>query len=93
MAVRCFGVASGGEFFRDGGCGRGEGRALNEPMLKTDPAAIGSREFFERSRARLRFDVPPGLLDPAVIPRSGDYGTDACWRSSPANSRFGPLRC
>jgi 8-oxo-dGTP pyrophosphatase MutT (NUDIX family) len=49
---------------------------LNEPMLKTDPAAISSREFFERSRARLGFEVPPGLVDPNVIPRSGDYGTD-----------------
>jgi 8-oxo-dGTP pyrophosphatase MutT (NUDIX family) len=45
-------------------------------MLKTDPAAIGSAKFFERSRARLRFDVPPGLFDPNIIPRSGDQGTD-----------------
>ena len=45
-------------------------------MLKTEPAAISSAEFFERSRARLRFDVPPGLVDPNIIPRSGDHGTD-----------------
>jgi 8-oxo-dGTP pyrophosphatase MutT (NUDIX family) len=45
-------------------------------MLKTDPAAIGSAEFFDRSRARLRFDVPPGLVDPNIIPRIGDEGTD-----------------
>ena len=45
-------------------------------MLKTDPAAIGSAEFFDRSRARLRFDVPPGLIDPNIIPKSGDHGTD-----------------
>jgi len=45
-------------------------------MLKTDPAAISSREFFDRSRARLGFDVPPGLIDPNIIPRSGDHGTD-----------------
>src|SRR3954462_2788478 len=45
-------------------------------MLKTDPAAINSREFFDRSRARLDFDVPPGLVDPNVIPRSGDQGND-----------------
>jgi 8-oxo-dGTP pyrophosphatase MutT (NUDIX family) len=45
-------------------------------MLKTDPAAIGSAEFFDRTRARLRFDVPPGLIDPNIIPRSGDQGTD-----------------
>jgi 8-oxo-dGTP pyrophosphatase MutT (NUDIX family) len=45
-------------------------------MLKTDPAAITSAEFFDRARARLRFDVPPGLVDPNVIPRSGDHGND-----------------
>ena len=45
-------------------------------MLKTDPAATGSANFFERSRARLRFDVPPGLFDPNIIPKSGDQGTD-----------------
>jgi 8-oxo-dGTP pyrophosphatase MutT (NUDIX family) len=49
---------------------------LNEPMLKTDPAAIGSAEFFDRARARLRFDVPPGLIDPNIVPKSGDQGTD-----------------
>ena len=49
---------------------------MNEPVLKTDPAAISSAEFFDRSRARLRFDVPPGLVDPNVIPRSGDQGND-----------------
>src|SRR5437762_3525589 len=45
-------------------------------MLKTDPAKISSAEFFDRSRARLRFEVPPGLVDPNVIPRSGDQGND-----------------
>ncbi len=45
-------------------------------MRKTEPAAISSAEFFDRSRARLRFDVPPGLIDPNIIPRSGDQGTD-----------------
>lgn len=49
---------------------------MNEPMLKTDKAAIGSQEFFERSRARLRFEVPPGLIDPTIIPKSGDHGND-----------------
>jgi 8-oxo-dGTP pyrophosphatase MutT (NUDIX family) len=49
---------------------------LNGPILKTDPAAISSAEFFDRSRARLRFDVPPGLIDPNIIPKSGDHGTD-----------------
>src|SRR5256886_14782195 len=45
-------------------------------MLKTDPAKISSAEFFERSRARLRFEGPRGLIAPNIIPRSGDQGTD-----------------
>ena len=49
---------------------------MNEPMLKTVAAAISSAEFFERSRARLSFNVPPGLVDPNIIPLSGDHGTD-----------------
>lgn len=44
--------------------------------LKTRPAAIGAAEFFDRSRARLSFDVPPGLIDPNIIPKSGDTGND-----------------
>ncbi|HEY4833820.1 MAG TPA: CoA pyrophosphatase [Bradyrhizobium sp.] len=49
---------------------------MNEPMLRTDPAAISSAEFFDRARARLRFDVPAGLVDSTIIPKSGDHGTD-----------------
>jgi 8-oxo-dGTP pyrophosphatase MutT (NUDIX family) len=47
-------------------------------MLKTDPVAanIGSGEFFDRARARLNFEVPPGLTDASIIPLSGDQGTD-----------------
>jgi 8-oxo-dGTP pyrophosphatase MutT (NUDIX family) len=45
-------------------------------MLRTEPATIGSVEFFDRARARLGFDVPPGLYDPNIIPESGDAGTD-----------------
>ena len=47
-------------------------------MLKTDPriADIGSAEFFDRARARLRFDIPPGLNDASIIPISGDPGND-----------------
>jgi 8-oxo-dGTP pyrophosphatase MutT (NUDIX family) len=45
-------------------------------MLRTDPAAISSAEFFDRARARLHFDVPAGLVDPTIIPKSGDHGTD-----------------
>ena len=47
-----------------------------EPDVKTDPAAIGAAEFFDRSRARLSFDIPPGLVDPGIVPPSGDPGTD-----------------
>ncbi|HEX7565684.1 MAG TPA: CoA pyrophosphatase, partial [Bradyrhizobium sp.] len=49
---------------------------MNEPMLKTIPAAISSAEFFDRARARLRFDIPAGLTDASVMPPSGDQGTD-----------------
>jgi 8-oxo-dGTP pyrophosphatase MutT (NUDIX family) len=47
-------------------------------MLKTDPAAVnlGSAEFFDRARARLRFEIPPGLSDASIIPVSGDPGND-----------------
>jgi 8-oxo-dGTP pyrophosphatase MutT (NUDIX family) len=45
-------------------------------MLKTDPAAFSSAEFFDRARARLVFEVPPGLVDPNIVPKSGDFGTD-----------------
>ena len=51
---------------------------MNEPMLKVDPAKleISSAEFFDRARARLRFEIPAGLNDASIIPRSGDHGTD-----------------
>jgi 8-oxo-dGTP pyrophosphatase MutT (NUDIX family) len=45
-------------------------------MLKTEPALFDSAEFFARARARLRFDIPPGLTDASVVPPSGDQGTD-----------------
>jgi 8-oxo-dGTP pyrophosphatase MutT (NUDIX family) len=45
-------------------------------MRKTEPVAINSAEFFDRVRTRLSFDVPPGLIDPNIIPKSGDRGTD-----------------
>jgi 8-oxo-dGTP pyrophosphatase MutT (NUDIX family) len=45
-------------------------------MLKTAPAEMSSAEFFDRARTRLSFDVPPGLLDPSIVPESGDSGTD-----------------
>jgi 8-oxo-dGTP pyrophosphatase MutT (NUDIX family) len=45
-------------------------------MLKAVSAAIPAAEFFDRARARLRFDIPVGLTDPSVVPPSGDRGTD-----------------
>ena len=49
---------------------------MNEPLVRTELAKIGSAEFFDRARTRLDFDVPPGLLNPDIIPQSGDPGTD-----------------
>jgi len=45
-------------------------------MLKSCPRELNSAEFFDRVRTRLSFDVPPALLDPKVVPASGDSGTD-----------------
>lgn len=49
---------------------------MNGPLLKAEPAAFSSAEFFDRARARLRFDVPPALTDADMVPPSGDRGTD-----------------
>ena len=49
---------------------------MNEQVLQARPATINADEFFTRSRARLGFDVPPGLIDPNIIPRTGDTGND-----------------
>ena len=50
---------------------------MNEPILKKMEAApISAAEFFSRSATRLNFDVPPGLVDPNIIPRTGDSGND-----------------
>jgi 8-oxo-dGTP pyrophosphatase MutT (NUDIX family) len=47
-------------------------------MLKTDvdAANIASTEFFDRARARLTFEIPPGLRDSTIIPVTGDQGND-----------------
>lgn len=37
---------------------------------------MGSKEFFERARARLNFEVPPALSDPSIVAKTGDHGTD-----------------
>ncbi|MGJ4945282.1 CoA pyrophosphatase [Bradyrhizobium sp. HKCCYLS1011] len=45
-------------------------------MVRDKAAVLSSAAFFERGRDRLRFDVPASLLDPDLIPQSGDAGTD-----------------
>ena len=45
-------------------------------MLTTEPALLDSAAFFARARARLGFNIPPGLTDPSIVPPSGDQGTD-----------------
>ena len=49
---------------------------LNETIVKDGGAALDAAEFFRRGRARLDFEVPPALIDPNLIPASGDSGTD-----------------
>lgn len=49
---------------------------MNEPRVKAEPAGMTSAQFYDRARARLSFDVPPGLVDPNIIPETGDPGTD-----------------
>jgi 8-oxo-dGTP pyrophosphatase MutT (NUDIX family) len=45
-------------------------------LLKAEPSVFSSAQFFDRARARLRFDVPPALTDAGIVPPSGDRGTD-----------------
>jgi 8-oxo-dGTP pyrophosphatase MutT (NUDIX family) len=45
-------------------------------LLKAEPSVFSSAQFFDRARARLRFDVPPALTDAGTVPPSGDRGTD-----------------
>jgi 8-oxo-dGTP pyrophosphatase MutT (NUDIX family) len=45
-------------------------------MLKATTRELSSAEFFDRVRTRLNFDVPPALIDPNIVPPSGDAGTD-----------------
>ncbi|WP_425601312.1 CoA pyrophosphatase [Bradyrhizobium ontarionense] len=45
-------------------------------MVRNGTAVLSSAEFFGRGRERLRFDVPQALIDPDIVPASGDSGTD-----------------
>jgi 8-oxo-dGTP pyrophosphatase MutT (NUDIX family) len=49
---------------------------LNEQVLQARAATVDAEEFFRRSRARLGFDVPSALIDPNIVPRTGDSGND-----------------
>ena len=49
---------------------------MTKAAARDGSAPIGAADFFARSRARLTFDVPPGLYDPNIVPTSGDPGTD-----------------
>src|SRR6266705_2998473 len=46
-------------------------------------AAVGriGHSFFDRARARLNLDVPPGLDDPAIVPARGDHDIDPVLRA------------
>ena len=43
-------------------------------------AALSGAEFFERARARLTLDVPPGLTDASITPARGDHDADPVMR-------------
>jgi 8-oxo-dGTP pyrophosphatase MutT (NUDIX family) len=58
-------------------------------MVKAAARELSSAEFFDRARSRLTFDVPAALLDPNVVPPSGDAGTD---RMLQIISREQPIR-
>ncbi len=48
--------------------------------MRVAAAALSGAEFFERARARLNLDLPPGLTDPHVIPNRGDHDADPVMR-------------
>lgn len=50
---------------------------MNVPVEETGPATDdGSGDFFNRARARLRFDIPAGLTDAGIAPSTSDQGRD-----------------
>ncbi|WP_438275707.1 CoA pyrophosphatase [Nitrobacter sp.] len=50
---------------------------MNVPVEETGPATDdGSGDFFDRARARLRFDIPAGLTDAGIAPSTSDQGRD-----------------
>jgi hypothetical protein len=47
-----------------------------ETGSKSDAGARITHEFFDRARARLNLEVPPGLFDPNVSVTRGDLDLD-----------------
>lgn len=45
-------------------------------MEQATETALSAAQFFDRVRARLNLDVPPGLTDPSVTPTRGDHDAD-----------------
>jgi 8-oxo-dGTP pyrophosphatase MutT (NUDIX family) len=52
-------------------------------MTVSAPRSAPARQvdFFERARALLTLDVPPGLSDPDILPRRGDHDLDPVQRA------------
>jgi 8-oxo-dGTP pyrophosphatase MutT (NUDIX family) len=48
--------------------------------MRSTAAALSGAEFFERVRARLTLQVPPGLTDPSITPKRGDHDADPVMR-------------
>jgi len=49
---------------------------LNEQVAEATARHDQLRGVFQALRARLDFDVPPGLIDPNIVPKTGDEGND-----------------
>ena len=45
-------------------------------MEQAAETALSAGEFFDRVKARLTLDVPPGLTDPNIVPKRGDHDAD-----------------
>ena len=54
------------------------------------PAEATPQDFFRRARARLTFDVPPGLTDPDILPKRGDHDFDPVFDAIGAIRPFKP---
>ncbi|MGA7975203.1 MAG: CoA pyrophosphatase [Pseudolabrys sp.] len=55
-------------------------------MEQASETAMSAGEFFDRVKARLTLDVPPGLTDPSITPKRGDHDAD------PVMQKIGEVR-